>query len=47
MKFRALPSSAWRLPAAAPLQPARAEVSEVRLAQQFSMYCMLFAMQGR
>ena len=49
MKFRtlALHASAWLLLAAKPLQPARAEVLEVRLAQQFSMGYMQFAIMER
>ncbi len=49
MQFRtlALHASAWLLLAAMPLQPARAEVSEVRLAQQFSMGYMQFAIMER
>jgi NitT/TauT family transport system substrate-binding protein len=49
MKFRtlALHASAWLLLAATPLQPARAEVPEVRLAQQFSMGYMQFAIMER
>lgn len=49
MKFRtlALQTSAWLLLAATPLQPALAEVSEVRLAQQFSMGYMQFAIMER
>ena len=50
MKIRltvVLQALACLLPAAAPLQPARAEVSEVRLAQQFSMGYMQFAIMER
>jgi len=49
MKFRtlALHAFALLLLAATPLQPARAEVPEVRLAQQFSMGYMQFAIMER
>ena len=49
MKFRtfALQAFALLLLAATPLQPAHAEVSEVRLAQQFSMGYMQFAIMER
>ena len=49
MKFRTtvLHAFALLLVAATPLQPARAEVSEVRLAQQFSMGYMQFAIMER
>ena len=49
MKFRTtvLHAFALLLIAAAPVQPARAEVTEVRLAQQFSMGYMQFAIMER
>src|ERR1035437_5613854 len=49
MKFRTAIAYAFAslFVAALPLQPARAEVSEVRLAQQFSMGYMQFAIMER